>query len=196
MQDSNTHYSNSSYVIPSRFRIRKKQRNSRANRALYGESAPAFRLYRRLRRPCFYSLHWHNLGLTAQDADKKLIYNKATIEKWKAAIAVFIKSPYFFCIEVGREGEIHAHVVADIDAGLLKYQRRYDTRTVKIIKDTALDRFRVVRYMYKSPVPIWTDDDDAKAELLPDWEERLETYYRALKRGKGLIPLLSGYVFG
>jgi hypothetical protein len=153
-----------------------------------------------LKRPCFYSLKYHNLFLDKKHAEKHLIYDRKTLEIWKKAIRKYIKLPYFFCLEVGKEGQIHAHVVAAIDAGLLKYRRGYDTRTVKIIKDTHADRRRVISYMYKTPVPIWTDDDDTDAVHLSDWQERLDNYFDALERmqregkHKG-VPQLSDYVF-
>lgn len=198
---SKRNYSNSDLVIPSRFRIKKKQRNGRANRAL-AYDAPAWQLFKmlRLKRPCFYSLKHHNLFLDEKHAAKHLIYDRKTLQVWKRAIRKHIKPPYFFCLEVGKEGQIHAHVVAAIDAGLPRIKRGYNTRTIKIIKNTAADRHRVISYMYKTPVPIWTDDDDNGAEHLSDWQERLDDYFDAIEkvqeegRHKG-VPQLSDYVF-
>ncbi len=203
MSGSKRDYSNSVVTIPSRFRIKKKQRNGRANRAL-GYDAPAWQLFKmlRLKRPCLYSLKYHNLFLDKRHAAKHLIYDRKTLEVWKKAIRKYIKPPYFFCLEVGKEGQIHAHVVAAIDAGLLKYARGYNTRTVRIIKDTGADRHRVISYMYKAPVPIWVDDDAKDEDLihLCDWRERLDDYFDALERiqveGRYKdIPQLSDYVF-
>jgi hypothetical protein len=194
-------YNSSGFVLPSRFRIKKKQRNGRANRAL-ASYAPAWQLFKLLRqkRPCLYSLKYHNLFLDKRHAAKHLIYDRKTLGIWKRAIRKHIKPPYFFCLEVGQEGQIHAHVVAAIDAGLLKYVRDYNTRTVKIIKDTDADRRRVISYMYKTPVPIWTNDDDTDAVHISDWQERLDNYFDAIERiqEKGRykdVPQLSDYVF-
>jgi hypothetical protein len=201
VRGSSANYSNFSAVVPSRFRIKKKQRNGRANRALaYG--GPAWRLFNTLagKQPCFYSLKYHNLFLDKKHAAMQLIYDRKTLEIWKEAIRKHIKPPYFFCLEVGKEGQIHTHVVAAIDAGLPGIKRGYNTRTIKIIKSTPKDRQRVISYMYKTPVPIWTDDDDKNAVKLPDWQQRLSDYFIALASIRKTdpnkrVPQLSGYVF-
>jgi hypothetical protein len=198
---ANRNYNSSGFVLPSRFTIKKKQRNGRANRALaYG--APAWRLFKMLglERPCFYSLKYHNLHLDIKDAAKHLIYDRKTVGIWKTAIRKHIKPPYFFCLEVGIEGQLHAHVVAAIDAGLPEYRKGYNTRTVKIIKDTHDDRHRVISYMYKTPVPLTIDFDDPNAQKLRDWQKRLDDYFDALQKiqteGQHKdVPQLSDYVF-
>jgi hypothetical protein len=145
-------------------------------------------------------LKYHNLFLDKRHAAKHLIYDRKTLEVWKKAIRKHIKPPYFFCLEVGKDGQIHAHVVAAIDAGLLKYERGYNTRTVKIIKDTAADRHRVISYMYKTPVPIFEDCDDMKSPKLLDFQQRLDDYFNALRdiEVEGVskdVPKLKDYVF-
>jgi hypothetical protein len=201
VQGSNRDYSNSGSAIPSRFRIKRKQRNGRANRAL-AYDGPAQRLFKMLEseQACLFSLQYHHLFLDKKHAAKHLIYDRATLEVWKDAIQKRIKPPYFFCLEVGREGKIHAHVIAAKDAGFLEYKKGYETRTIKVIKETDADRHRVISYLQKSPVPIFVDCDDIQSAKLPDFQERLYDYFDALKRAKRAgyrdVPQLSGYVFG
>ncbi len=202
MQGSNRDYSNSGGAIPSRFRIKRKQRNGRANRAL-AYDGPARRLFEKLKseQPCLYSLQHDHLCLDKKHAVKRLIYHRATLKVWKDAIREKIKPPYFFCLEVGKEGKIHAHIIAAKHAGFLEYKKSYEkTRTVRIIKDTDIDRHRVISYLHKTPVPIFESCDDIQSSKLPDFQERLDDYFNALRRAKreGFrdVPQLSGYVFG
>ncbi len=200
MQGSNGDYSNSSGAIPSRFRIKKKKRNGLANRALRYDG-PAWRLFKMLesKQTCFCSLHHHHLFLDKKHTAKHLIYDRATIEIWKDASRERIKPPYYYCLEVGKEGKIHLHVIAAKDAGFLKYKKDYETRTIRVIKDTDADRHRVISYLQKSPVPIFEDCDDIQSSKLADFQERLDDYFNALKRAKREgyrdVPQLSGYVF-
>ncbi len=201
MTDSNRDYNNSSVVIPSRFRIKRRQRNGRANRAL-GYDGPAWRLFKMLesKQPCFYSLQHDHLFLDKKHTAKHLIYDRATLKVWKDAIRKRIKPPYFFCFEVGKEGKLHVHIVAGIDAGFKEYKKSYEkTRTIRIIKDTDTDRHRVISYLHKTPVPIFESCDDIQSSKLPDSQERLGDYFNALRRAKkeGFrdVPQLSGYVF-
>ncbi len=200
MTGSNRDYSNSSGVIPSRFRIKRKQRNGRANQALRVDGS-AWRLFKMLEsgQACLFSLQYHNLFLDKKHAAKHLIYDRATIKIWKDAIRREIRPPYFFCLEVGKEGKIHVHVIAARDAGFLEYKKGYETRTIRVIKDTDADRHRVISYLQKSPVPIFEDCDDVQSAKLPDFQKRLDEYFNALKRAKREwfreVPQLSGYVF-
>ncbi len=201
MQDSSKDYSNSSGAIPSRFRIKRKQRNGRANRALRYDG-PAWRLFKMLesKQPCFYSLHHDHLFLDKKHAAKHLIYDRAIVGIWDGAVRREIRPPYFYRLEVGKEGKIHVHVIAAKDAGFLKYKKSYEkTRTIRIIKDTDADRHRVISYLQKSPVPIFEDCDDIQSAKLPDFQERLDDYFNALKRAKreGFrdVAQLAGYVF-
>jgi hypothetical protein len=200
VQGSNRDYSNSSGAIPSRFRIKRKQRNGRANQALAYDGS-ARRLFKMLesKHPCFYSLHHHHLFLDKKHTAKHLIYDRATIEIWKDASRERIKPPYFFRLEVGKEGKIHLHVIAAKNAGFLEYKKDYETRTIRLIKDTDADRHRVISYLQKSPVPIFGDCDDIQSPKLADSQERLDDYFNALKRAKREgyrdVPQLSGYVF-
>ncbi len=200
MQGSNRDYSNSGGAIPSRFRIKRKQRNGRANQAL-AYDGPAWRLFKMLElgQACLYSLQYHHLCLDKKHAVKHLIYDRATIGVWKDAIRKRIRPPYFFCLEVGKEGKIHVHIIAAKNAGFLKYKKDYETRTIRVIKDTDIDRHRVISYLQKSPVSIFEDCDDIQSPKLADFQERLDDYFNALKRAKreGFrdVPQLSGYVF-
>jgi hypothetical protein len=137
--------------------------------------------------------------LDKKHAVKHLIYDRATIGVWKDAIRKRIRPPYFFCLEVGKEGKIHVHIIAAKNAGFLKYKKDYETRTIRVIKDTDIDRHRVISYLQKSPVSIFEDCDDIQSPKLADFQERLDDYFNALKRAKreGFrdVPQLSGYVF-
>ncbi len=201
MQGSNRDYSNSGGAIPSRFRIKRKQRNGRANRALRYDG-PAWRLFKMLEsgQACLFSLHHRHLCLDKKHAAKHLIYDRATVGIWDGAVRREIRPPYFYRLEVGKEGKIHVHVIAAKDAGFLEYRKDYETRTIRVIKDTDADRHRVISYLQKSPVPIFEDCDDIQSAKLPDFQERLDDYFNALKRaqreGFRDVPQLSGYVFG
>ncbi len=91
------------------------------------------------------------------------------------------------------------HVIAAKNAGFLEYKKDYETRTIRLIKDTDADRHRVISYLQKSPVPIFGDCDDIQSPKLADSQERLDDYFNALKRAKREgyrdVPQLSGYVF-
>ncbi len=91
------------------------------------------------------------------------------------------------------------HIIAAKNAGFLKYKKDYETRTIRVIKDTDIDRHRVISYLQKSPVPIFEDCDDVQSSKLPDFQERLDDYFNALKRAKREgykdIPQLAGYIF-
>jgi hypothetical protein len=200
VQGSSKDYSNSGGAIPSRFRIKRKQRNGLANRAL-AYDGPARRLFEMLesKQACLFSLQHHHLFLDKKHTAKHLIYDRANIEIWKDAPREMIKPPYYYRLEVGKEGKIHLHVIAAKDAGFLKYKKDYETRTIRVIKDTDDDRHRVISYLQKSPVPIFEDCDDVQSPKLPDFQERLDDYFNALKRAKREgykdIPQLAGYIF-
>lgn len=159
----------------------------------------AERLYRLLVwGECLYTLRWAYLGLSYGEAiDKSLIYDPATIDRIKAEIQRRIKPPYAYCIEVGEEGLIHAHVVAGYDAGLPGVTRNFKTNVVKRIKNTEEDRRTVLGYvLFKGSVRLTIDKNDPDAELLPDARERLDSYFQAVKKlGKGNLPELRGFVF-
>ncbi len=186
--------------FPSWFVTTRKDRNALAKEALRC-NGPAWQLFKMLgAKPCLYTLKWHNLFLSSSDADKRLIHNPKTIAKWKKAVDKYIKPPYFWCLEVGIEGEIHAHLIAGYRAGFFPTIRRNEnTRTIKVIGGSDTDRQNVVSYLHKTPVPLTKDHDDIKAPLLVDWEDRLLNYAQALlemrREGKSRVPQIRGYVW-
>ncbi len=189
MQGSSKKYSGFSGVIPSRFVDSSQTRTGRARRALkpgkYGS-----RLFNELSYPfvpCLYSLQHHHLGLDATFARSELIYDHPAIEVWLRAIRQQIEPPYMYKFEVGKGsnasmalGELHVHLIAEEDAGLL-----HIPRTGEIVKPIQKGTGeKVLKYLYKVPVPL-------KGFALIEYQTGL---MRVSKRGKGL-PRVSGFVW-
>lgn len=193
--------SQSTYKTDARslFHVTKKERDELAE-ALLADSGPAWQLLKMLGPlPCHYALHWNTLFLNKADADKRLILDPGTIDKWRRAIEKHIKGPYYFCLEVGRKGPskglIHAHVVAGCSAGLPRYARSYTAKVAKYIKNTDDDKKRLFSYLFKPSVGITEDCDDLDAPFLPDARLRVNIFREAVKElGEGNLPELRGFV--
>ncbi len=181
-------FNGSTIHIPSRFRDSNQTRTSRARRALKPGRHGA-KLFEELSypfEPCLYSLHHTHLGLGADFARSELIYDHPAIEVWLMAIGQKIEAPYMYKFEVGKGsspmtlGDLHVHLIAEEDAGLL-----HISRSGKIIKPIQKGtEEKVLRYMYKTPVPL-------KGNALIEHHIGL---IRATKQGKS-IPKVSGFVW-
>lgn len=150
-----------------------------AYRLLYDELAYPF-------EPALYSLHHKHLGLDADFARSDLIYDQPAIDVWRMVIREQIEPPYFWKLEVGKGsqlfelGDLHAHVIADLDAGLSHLSRNGEI--VKLIEEGT--EKTLMKYLYKNPVPL-------KGYALIEYQTAM---MRATKQAKRL-PELSGYVW-
>jgi hypothetical protein len=102
------------------------------------------------------------------------------------AIKQQIEPPYMYKFEVGKGsfptklGDLHVHLIAEEDAGLLNI-----SRSGEIIKPIQKGtEAKVLRYMYKIPVPL-------KGDALIEYHIGL---IRASKKGKK-PPFVSGFVW-
>ncbi len=189
MIGSNSKYNGFGQKVPSRFVDSNQTRTGRARRALKPGKCGS-RLFDELSypfEPCLYSLQHHHLGLDATFARSELIYDHPAIEVWLSVIRQHIVPPYMYKFEVGKGsnasmalGELHVHLIAEEDAGLL-----HIPRTGEIIKPIQRGtEEKVLKYLYKIPVPI-------KGFALIEYRIGL---MRASKRGKGL-PQISGFIW-
>jgi hypothetical protein len=174
--------------IPSRFRDSNQTRTGRARRALKpgGHGVRLFKEFSYPFKPYLYSLHHDHLGLDAAFARSELIYDHPAIEVWSMAIKQQIEPPYMYKFEVGKGsfptklGDLHVHLIAEEDAGLLNI-----SRSGEIIKPIQKGtEAKVLRYMYKIPVPL-------KGDALIEYHIGL---IRASKKGKK-PPFVSGFVW-
>lgn len=133
-------------------------------------------LFKTLRNPYFYSCHAERLGLPPSCARPEGIFDPVMIERWKRQLTLLFERPLFAALEVGGKGELHAgrmhaHVVAERNAGLLHLAR--DGEPIKAIGDTDEDRERLLAYLHKN---------------LPDAPELVRAYRRATLSGRR-VPL-------
>jgi hypothetical protein len=188
MQGSSKDYSGFKQRVPSRFVNSNQTRTGRARRALkpgkYGS-----RLFEELSYPfvpCLYSLQHHHLGLDATFARSELIYDPPAIEVWLSVIRQHIVPPYMYKLEVGKGnvsmalGELHVHLIAEEDAGLLHIPRTGEI--IKPIQEGTEEK--VLKYLYKIPVPL-------KGFALIEYQIGL---MRVSKKGKRL-PQVSGFIW-
>jgi hypothetical protein len=175
---SSRNYTVSKSGIPSRFKNSRKQKQGRANRA-FRRGGPAYKLAKSHKQTCLYTLHYHHLGLPKAFARASMIYDRHALKIWRDVLKKHFKKPYFYRFEVGRDGRLHVHVLADIDAGLLWLPR--SGKVVKPIQKGTL--IKVLIYLSKPPVPL-------SGQALKEYEEGCE---EALRINKSL-PRVSGYV--
>jgi len=135
--------------------------------------------------PHLYSLRHSHLNLDATFARSQMIYDHAAIEVWLWSIAQAIKPPYLFKFEVGQGslpgmlGELHVHLIAEGNAGLLHNRRPEVIKPVRAGTEETL-----FRYVYKLPVP-------PIGKALIEYQKGL---VEAAKAGLSL-PKVSGYVW-
>lgn len=131
-------------------------------------------------------------------AASKYLYDHLVIKAWKMRIRQLIEPPYFFKFEVGEEdengnlGNLHVHLITDVDAGLLSIPRSAKSEIVKPITGLADFRRRFI-YLYK---PAAQKSARAKAEYFEALIRILEENTR-LPRSKQYKrpPQISGFVW-
>ncbi len=147
------------------------RRRAAARRAFgYGEGWAA-RLLTCLETPAHFSLHAEHLGLDPSAAAPHLLFDRANVRRWKQAILRHFRGPCRWRLELGNDGRIHAHVLADLADGPPELPRgRELAKPCERYFETA------VRYVLKPPL-------EYNAEHLAIWLE-------AKKRGR--LPRLAG----
>lgn len=123
--------------------------------------------------PYFYSLHWYHLpGLSAADADPRKLRCPKTLARWLKALERALKgSATYRKFEVGDEGQLHIHVLADKNALLPDLSRGGE-----VVKQ-AYDLDGLIAYLSKPAAPYTI--------------ENLAVYLEAGRSGKRR-PNLSG----
>jgi hypothetical protein len=200
MSGSAKYHTRSIRASKSRFLDSAKKKNGKFNKAIKAGN-PAYRLFKELSypfEPCHYSLHHHHLKIDKKMAASKYLYDHLVIKAWKIRIRQFIEPPYFFKFEVGDEdengnlGNLHVHLITDVDAGLLWIPRSAKSRIIKPITDPADFRRRLI-YLYK---PAARKSEKAKTEYFEALSRILEENTRLPKsKQRKQPPQISGYVW-
>jgi len=114
-----------------------------------GEGTGTFsRLWMVLAAPTHYIIHAKDLGLPEACVNWKGWFNPAIVSMWKQRLTEVVPGAHWVCLEVGEEGKLHAHVIAE--KGLkLKLSKQ---AVVRINDLTHLEN--LASYLSKSPLPI------------------------------------------
>lgn len=133
----------------------------------------------------FYSLHlYEHFGLPKSDEEEYLIYDHKHLNILKHILAKHFQKPYYYCFQVGIEGRLHVHLIADKYAGLLDLKR--DTEVIKPVYDFA----GLLAYFYEPPVSIEGLDDTEILRRLNIYEEfKHHIYPKKLPRTRDLIGM-------
>jgi hypothetical protein len=197
---SEDNYSNFVYFSQSRFLNSAKKKNGKFNEAIRPGN-PADRLFQELSYPydpCHYSLHHDNLKIDKKMAASRYLYDHLIIKAWKMRIRQFVEPPYFFKFEVGEEdasgnlGELHVHLIADVDAGLLWIPRSAKSQIIKPITDLADFKRRII-YLYKPAAKRSLKAIDEYLDALDRIEKDNASLPMSKKRRQP--PQISGYVW-
>ncbi len=134
------------------------------------------RALRGMRRPALYSLGLSaHLGLDERYEAPTGLFKPAVLELIRDKLKKAFTGTFYFAVEVGECGRLHAHVVACADACALELPQ--DGETVKLIaKGTA---YKVLRYLHK------------EAPQLP---ELIQAHKAALRGEGGKLPHVRGFV--
>jgi hypothetical protein len=193
-------HTSSVHFSHSRFLDSAQKKNGRFNRAIKpGNSAS--RLFKELSypfEPYHYSLHHHHLKIDKEMAASEYLYDHLILKAWKVRIRQLIEPPYFFKFEVGNEdtdgnlGDLHVHLIADVDAGLSWIPRNAKSEIIKPIPDLANFR-RLFIYLFKPGVgksPKAVEEYLAALARIAEENQRLPKS-KQYKRP----PQISGYVW-
>jgi hypothetical protein len=142
-----------------------------ARRAFDHGEGWAARLLTCLETPAHFSLHAEHLDLDRGAADPHLLFDRANVRRWRAAILRHFRGPCRWRLELGNAGRIHAHVLADLADGPPELARGGE-----LAKPCERYFEAAVRYVLKPPL-------EYNAEHLAIWLE-------AKKRAR--LPALSG----
>jgi hypothetical protein len=134
------------------------------------------RALRDMERPALYSLSLTtHLGLEERHEAPDGLFNPVAIELIRGKLQRAFADTFYFAVEVGECGRLHAHVIACVDSCLLDLPD--DGETCKpIAKGTEYTTFK---YFHK------------EAPQLP---ELIQAHKAALKRHGGRLPFVRGFV--
>jgi hypothetical protein len=129
-----------------------------------------------MERPALYSLSLTtDLGLDERHEAPDGLFNPVAIELIRGKLQRAFADTFYFAVEVGECGRLHAHVIACADSCLLDLPD--DGETVKlIVKGTEYTTFK---YFHK------------EAPQLP---ELIQAHKAAMKRTGGKLPFVRGFV--
>lgn len=164
--------------LPARFRDNRRRERAKANKLL-AEGSPGARLVERCGTygVWFYTLDANDLGLDPSLERPECLYDQGAVECWVRALArEFGKAPYFWRLEVGREGRVHLHVLSSRNAGCHHIVRG----SLKCQRAKPGELAKVLRYMLKAEPPT---------------QENVRAYEKAVKRagGEQYLPQTSGF---
>lgn len=90
------------------------RRRERARRAFDNGDGWACRLLSSVETVAHFTMHHRHLGLDISSSAPHLLFSRANVALWKAAILRWFKGPCRWCLELGEHGRIHAHILADL----------------------------------------------------------------------------------
>lgn len=160
-----------------RFQDIRKRQKARANEMLKPGNA-GDRLLKRCNGELWhYTLSAKDLSLSKSLERCEALFNPATVEIWLRAISkAFGTAPYFWRLEIGRDGRVHAHLLSSKNAGLPHLIR--GSEKCKPVR--AGDEAKELAYLLKR---------------IPPTPENIRAYQRAVQRlgGEQHLPQTSGY---
>jgi hypothetical protein len=138
---------------PDKFYSTTWQRKAKARRALRPVGF-ATKLFNQLDHPntaiYFYSLHMTHLGLPVDYADPRYLYAPVIIQEIKAAIEKNIPKPFYWKIEVGRDGAVHVHIIGPY-APLLDHLVFEGSKVAQPVQPGT--EVQLLAYLSKPPAP-------------------------------------------
>jgi hypothetical protein len=152
-------------------------RRAAGRRAFESGDGWACRLLSCLETPAHFTLHAQHLDLPREAAAPHLLFDRANVRRWKAAILTAFKGPCRWRLELGDEGRVHAHVLADA-AELPELPRGG-----RVVSPCLHYWETAVRYVLKPPLIYKAEHPALSAAHLALWLE-------AKKRGR--LPTLAG----
>lgn len=159
-----------------RFLYSRRKMNGRARRAVgYDRNGPASRLVRMHSEPSLVSIKVvKDLGLPQRFTASRYLYDFEVVQDIVGAIRERTDGPVFYRLEVGKEGRLHVHLIADGAREFL-----YLPRGGEVVKPVVY-LLGLMAYLHKPPVPY-----SLEAEM---------EYREALERNAGKLPKLSNYL--
>ncbi len=134
------------------------------------------RALRGMERPALYSLSLTtHMGLDECYEAPDGLFKPVVIELIRDKLKKAFTATFYFTVEVGLNGRLHAHVVACADACALELPQ--DGETVKLVAKGT--EYKVLRYLHK------------EAPQLP---ELIREHAKAVKRHGGKLPFVRGFV--
>lgn len=137
----------------------------------------AAKLYEALDEPYFYTLHPHtHLGFPDSYREPFMIFRDCAVEQLKQRLKELLLPPFYFKFEIGESGNLHVHVIANKNAGLM-----HIPRTGNVIKKV-YDYPRLISYLSKPKIAYTAEHE----QLLAKEKSRLRN------QGQKCFPKISG----